>query len=206
MRDGTFQAGGAFACELQVGGGLDETVVSPVQQVLAECFETLADLSQLLGRLLLAAIGLGEAALKSLILSLEIGDDLLKLFRGRRLSHAHLGSGQQPEGGGKCLEMEAGAHEREGVNRIGLFLADTAVCLEQAGRGEFTQFMANHVFGHVNGNEGLAIVHGEVVADEIRGDHRLAAPCFDGLAVGSGFGDGIDLGEKLLIDVWAFFE
>ena len=49
-------------------------------------------------------------------------------------------------------------------------------------------------------------MHGEVVADEVRGDHRLAAPCFDGLAVGTGVGDGVDLGEQLLINEWAFLE
>jgi hypothetical protein len=102
--------------------------------------------------------------------------------------------------------MNGGTHGRDGNEQDRLFLTDTAVSLEQTGRGKFTEFVANHVFGHVNGNEGLAVVDGEVMADEIRGDHRLAAPCFDGLAVGSGFGDGVDLGEKLLIDVWAFFE
>jgi hypothetical protein len=142
------------------------------------------------------------------ILLLEIGDDLLELRSGRRrLSHAHLGSGRQPEGGDKCLKMEGGTHDRCGVARIaGLLLTDTAVCLEQTGRGKFTEFMAHHVFGHVNGNESFAIVDGEVVADEVGSDHRLAAPGFDGLAVGSGFGDGVDLGEKLLIDERAFLE
>jgi hypothetical protein len=49
-------------------------------------------------------------------------------------------------------------------------------------------------------------VDGEVVTYEVRGDHRIAAPCFDGLAIGSGIGDGIDLGEELLIDEGAFLE
>ena len=92
------------------------------------------------------------------------------------------------------------------MNRDELFLTDAAMSLEQTGRGKFAEFMANHVFGHVNGKESFPVVDSEVMADEIRGDHRLAAPCFDGLAVGSGFGDGIDLSEQLLIDVWAFFE
>ena len=75
---------------------------------------------------------------------------------------------------------------------------------EDAGRSEFAEFVANHVFGHVDRNESLAIVDGEVVADEIRSDHGFARPGFDRLAIGTGFGYGIDFREKLLIDEWAF--
>jgi hypothetical protein len=89
---------------------------------------------------------------------------------------------------------------------VGLFLTDTAVGTEDAGRREFAEFVADHVFGDINGDEGLAVMDCEVMADEIRSDHRLAAPCFDGLALGSGVGDGVDLSEKLLINVWAFLE
>ena len=77
---------------------------------------------------------------------------------------------------------------------------------EFAGWAEFAEFVANHVFGDVNGNEGFAVMDREVMADEIRSDHRLAAPGFDGLAVGSGFGNGVDLSEQLLINVGAFFK
>ena len=88
----------------------------------------------------------------------------------------------------------------------GLLLADAAVAAEDAGRGEFAEFVADHVLGDVNGDEGFAVVDSEVMADEIRGDHRLAAPGFDGLAVGSGFGNEVDLGEQLLINEGAFLE
>jgi hypothetical protein len=87
-----------------------------------------------------------------------------------------------------------------------LFLTDTAVLTEDPGRSEFAELVANHILGDIHRNEGLAVVDGKVVADEVRSDHRLAAPCFDGLAVGSSFGNGIDLREKLLIDEGAFFE
>ena len=43
----------------------------------------------------------------------------------------------------------------------GLLLADTAVGAEQAGRGEFTELVADHVLGDVHRDEGLAVVHGE---------------------------------------------
>jgi hypothetical protein len=65
----------------------------------------LANLSELLGGLLLAAIGLDKAMLEGLILPLEVVDDLLKLRRARGLAHTHPGNGQRPEGSGKCFEM-----------------------------------------------------------------------------------------------------
>lgn len=77
---------------------------------------------------------------------------------------------------------------------------------ENAGRGEFPELVADHVFRDIHGNEGFSVVHGEVVADEVWRDHGLARPGFDRLAIGSGFGDGIDFGEELLIDEGAFLE
>ena len=88
----------------------------------------------------------------------------------------------------------------------GLLLTDTTVGTEDAGRGEFAEFVADHVFGDVNGDEGLAVVDREVVADEVRSDHRLATPGLDGLAVGTGSGHGINLGEQLLINEGSFLE
>ena len=70
MRDRIFKVGGALACELQVCSSLDETIVSPVEQILTEGFEAFANLSELLGSLLFAAVGLGKAVL-------EGGDDRL---------------------------------------------------------------------------------------------------------------------------------
>lgn len=77
---------------------------------------------------------------------------------------------------------------------------------EDAGRCEFTELVADHILGDIHRDKGLAVVHGEVVTDKVWSDHGIARPCLDRLAIGSGFGDGIDLGEKLLIDVWAFLE
>jgi hypothetical protein len=105
----------------------------------------------------------------------------------------------------RALKWKVKRMNEEGKQAILLF-ADTAVAAENPGWREFSQFVADHVFGDINGDESLTVVDGEVMADEIRGDHRLAAPGFDGLAVGSGGGDDIDLGEKLLIDVRAFLE
>ena len=76
---------------------------------------------------------------------------------------------------------------------------------ENPGRCEFAKLMANHIFRDVHRHERLAVVYCKVVADEVWSDHRLAAPCFDGLAVGSGVGTSIDLRKKLLVDEWAFF-
>ena len=87
----------------------------------------------------------------------------------------------------------------------GLLLADTTVSPENPGRCEFAKFMANHILRDVNRHEGLAVVNCKVMADEVWSDHRLAAPSFDGLAVGSGVGNSIDLRKKLLVDEWAFF-
>lgn len=89
---------------------------------------------------------------------------------------------------------------------MGLLFADTTVAAENPGRCEFAELVADHVFGDVNRYEGFAVVDGEVVADKIRSDHRLAAPGFDRFAISTGVGNGIDLGQELLIDEWTFFQ
>ena len=66
--------------------------------------------------------------------------------------------------------------------------------------------MTHHVFGHVNRDESLPVVDGEIMADKVRGDHGLAAPGLDGFAVGSGIGYAVDFSEQLLINVGAFLE
>jgi hypothetical protein len=87
--------------ELEVGGGLDETVFTAVQEIFAEGFEAGADLSELLGSLLFAAVGLGEAALEHLVALLQRADDLLELGHPCVLGRASDHSGRQPEGDGK---------------------------------------------------------------------------------------------------------
>src|SRR6185437_11818275 len=56
--------------------------------------------------------------------------------------------------------------------RCGLLHLD-GVSLEGAGGRELTQFVANHIFGEVDRNEFLAVVHGDGVADEL-GQHGRA--------------------------------
>ena len=46
-----------------------------------------------------------------------------------------------------------------------------AVAQEFAGRGKLTQLVADHVFRHEHGDEILAVVDQEGVADEIGRDH-----------------------------------
>ena len=86
----------------------------------------------------------------------------------------------------------------------GLLLTDAAVGTEDAGRCEFTEFVTHHVFSDVNGDESLTVMNSEVMADKVRSNHGVAAPGLDWLAVRAGFGNGIDLGKKLLINEWAF--
>ena len=50
---------------------------------------------------------------------------------------------------------------------------------ELAGGCELTELVAYHVFGDVHGDELVAIVHGEGVADELGCDHGRAAPGLD---------------------------
>jgi hypothetical protein len=65
--------------------------------------------------------------------------------------------------------------------------------------------VAYHVFRNENRDEGFAVVNSEGLTDEVRSNHGATAPGFDGLLV-AGFDRGINLGEKLLINVWAFFQ
>ena len=79
------------------------------------------------------------------------------------------------------------------------------VRLEQTGDRELTKAVTHHVFGGVNGNEVLAIVHEEGVPNEVRGDHRAASPSFDRL-FGAGFIELVNLVEQGLLNKRSFFE
>ena len=46
-----------------------------------------------------------------------------------------------------------------------------------AGRSEFTQFMADHVFGHIDRNMFAAIMHSDGMSHKIRQNSRTAGPC-----------------------------
>lgn len=86
-----------------------------------------------------------------------------------------------------------------------LLLTDASVGLKDPCRRKFPQLVANHILGHVDRNEGFAVVHSEVVSNKVWGDHGATAPGLDGLLV-AGFDSSIDLCQKLLIDKRAFFK
>ena len=111
------QAAHALVGQLQVRSGLNEPVVSAVEQVFAECLESFPDSRQLFGGLFLAPVCLGEAAFERFVPFLEFDDDLLKSCGIRCLSTAHASPGQQPEGGGNGCVMDGSAHEN--VSRMG---------------------------------------------------------------------------------------
>ena len=55
--------------------------------------------------------------------------------------------------------------------------------LEGARGSKFAEFVPNHVFGDINGDEYLAVMDAEVDSDKIGGDGGSARPCLDGFAV-----------------------
>ena len=75
---------------------------------------------------------------------------------------------------------------------------------EDAGGRKLTQLMTYHVFRNKNRDEGFAVVNSEGLTDKVRSNHGATAPGFNWLLV-AGFDRSIDLGKKLLINVWAFF-
>src|SRR5258708_31614114 len=60
------------------------------------------------------------------------------------------------------------------ANALNLFARHAAVRLEDARGSKLAEFVADHVFGDVNGGEDLAVVDAERVADEIGCDRRAA--------------------------------
>ena len=77
--------------------------------------------------------------------------------------------------------------------------------LENAGRGELAQLVADHVLGHVDGDEYLAVMDVEGVADEIGSDRRAAGPGLDRLA-GAGLGGLFDLCHQMRVDEETFLD
>ena len=86
-----------------------------------------------------------------------------------------------------------------------LFFLVAGVSAECAGGGEFTQLVAYHVFGHVHGDEFIAIVHRECMSYEFRGDHGRAAPGLDDVFLAGGIHVGHLLFE-LHADEGTFFK
>lgn len=63
---------------------------------------------------------------------------------------------------------------------FGTFVFLSCVSSEYTGRSELTQLVADHVFGNIDRDELVAVVHCNGEAYEIRGDHRGAGPSLDG--------------------------
>ena len=71
--------------------------------------------------------------------------------------------------------------------------------LAEGARGsELAELMADHVFRHIDGDEGLAIMDLKVESDEIGGDRRAARPGLDRLAA-VGLLGGDDLVDEVRV-------
>ena len=77
----------------------------------------------------------------------------------------------------------------------------TAEC---AGGRKFTELVAYHVFGHVNGDEFVSVMNGEGMAHEFGGYHGSAAPGLDDVFL-AGSIHGCYLLLELHADEGAFF-
>jgi len=60
------------------------------------------------------------------------------------------------------------------------FVFGSGMAAENARGSEFTQLMANHILGHIHGDEFVAVMHSDGLADKVGGNHAGAAPCLDG--------------------------
>src|ERR1043165_2317934 len=80
-----------------------------------------------------------------------------------------------------------------------------AVRLEDARRGELAELVADHVLRDVHGDERLAIVHGESVADEVGRDRGAAGPGLDRL-LGAGLRGLLDFLEQVVVDEETLFD
>ena len=63
---------------------------------------------------------------------------------------------------------------------LGTFVLVAGVSAEYTSGGKFAEFVADHVFGDIHGDEFGAVVDSDGEAYEVRGDHRGAGPGFDG--------------------------
>lgn len=77
--------------------------------------------------------------------------------------------------------------------------------LEGPGGRELAELMADHVLSDVDGDERLAVVHTEGVADEIGSDGRTTGPGLDGLPCGR-LDRLLDFLEEVVVNKEAFFD
>src|SRR5437773_168457 len=90
--------------------------------------------------------------------------------------------------------MGSGLPRRRGGGLLGL-----AVRLERARERELAEPVADHVLGHVHGDELLAVVDGQRVPDELRRDGRPARPRLEHLLL-AGAVELLDPLVQLLVD------
>src|SRR5258708_6172710 len=88
---------------------------------------------------------------------------------------------------------------------IGVPWISAGVSVNGPRRREFTELVADHVFGAVHRDELVAVVDGEGQRDHVRRDHRAPRPGLDDSLVARG-GRGRDFLLQMPIDERAFFQ
>src|SRR5262249_51788842 len=79
------------------------------------------------------------------------------------------------------------------------------VALENPRRRKLAELVADHVLRHVNGNELLAVVHGQRVPHHLRNDRRPARPRLDDLLLRAAI-HHLDLLEERRVDEGTFLQ
>ena len=67
---------------------------------------------------------------------------------------------------------------------------------------EFSEFVAYHVFGYINRDKLVSVMHGNRLTNEIRRNHACARPGLDDRLVALGSGDNLSL--EFRIDIRSF--
>jgi hypothetical protein len=71
--------------------------------------------------------------------------------------------------------------------------------------GEFTEFMTDHIFRHIDGDEFPSIVHGECQSNHFGGNRGPAGPSFNHFFITALYGR-IDLLQQVVVNEWTFFD
>lgn len=87
---------------------------------------------------------------------------------------------------------------------FGTFVFLACVSAENTGGSKFAEFVADHVFGYIHGDEFVAIMDSDGKAYEVRGNHRGAGPCLDG-ALLAGFLSGDHTLFQFIMYIRTFF-
>jgi hypothetical protein len=86
---------------------------------------------------------------------------------------------------------------------IGLFIS--GVSGEPARKGEFPEFVSDHVFGNEDRKVRFSVVYAEGVSNELRNDGAVAGPSLDnGLLAGNI--ELLDFAEEASVDVGSLLE